>query len=71
MEPLTISALISIATAASAAIGSYGATKATLNGTKERVERIEDKLDGHITETRQHRDDTIQRLSRLETKVID
>lgn len=69
MEPITVSALIAIGTALAAGAGSYGASKAVLNGTKERVERIEAKLDGHITETRAHRDETIQRLSRLETKV--
>jgi hypothetical protein len=45
MEPITTSALIAIATALTAGAASWGATKQALNGTRERVERIETKLD--------------------------
>jgi len=71
MDPLTTSALISIGTALAAAAGSYGATKASLNGTKERVERIENKLDGYIKESHDQRLNVSERLSRVETKIGD
>lgn len=69
MEPITTSALIAIATALTAGAASWGATKQALNGTRERVERIETKLDTHVLDTRIHREEAIQRLTTLETKV--
>lgn len=69
MEPVSL--LISVGTAVAAAAGSWGASKATLNGTKERVERIETKLDKHIDDSQVSKLEVAQRLTTIETKLED
>lgn len=72
MEPITTTLLISVATAAASAgaavVGSQKATKATLNGMKERTERIETKLDKHIDDSATSRQALGERLARIEAK---
>lgn len=67
MDPITLA--VSVGTAVAAAAGSYGASKATLNGTKERVERIEQKIDKHIDNSQTTTMEVSERLTRIETKI--
>jgi len=69
MDPVSIA--ISVGTAIAAAGGSWGAAKATLNGTRERTERIENKLDKHIDDSQQNKLEVAQRLAKIETKLED
>lgn len=72
MEPIsTTSLVISIGTALSAVAGSWGATKATLNGMKERTERIEQKIDRHVEDSQKHKIEVAERLATIETKIED
>lgn len=58
MEPWMISLGAGLLTVG----GAYGGTRAALNGTRERVKELAKELD-------EHKDDTIDRLARIETKL--
>ena len=55
--------------AVAAAGAAYGGVKQALNGTVKKVEGIDEKMDQHISETRVHREETVQRLTAVETEV--
>ncbi len=69
MEGITLSALIGLGTALVAGAASYGGVRTSLNGTRKRVENIDRKMDLHIQESRNHREETIQRITAVETRV--
>lgn len=54
--------MISLAAGALTIGGAYGGTRAALNGTRERVKELARELDTH-------KDETIDRLARIETKL--
>ncbi len=56
---------VPVATAAAA----WGGTRQALNGTRERSVRIEDKLDGHITDSGAKHIAVVERLTAVETKL--
>lgn len=75
MDPILTGVLTSLITAGVAggvaSWGSQKATKAVLNGTKERTERIETKLDKHIDDSQINKLEVAERLTKIETKLED
>lgn len=75
MDPIILTILTSVGPAIAAgglaAWGSSKATKATLNGTVARTERIETKLDSHIQDSQDSKLAVAERLTRIETKLED
>lgn len=47
----------------------WGAVRNALNGTRERMERVELRLEGHITESGVAQRDVVDRLARIETRI--
>lgn len=64
--PQIVISLVGVAATAGATVG---AVRVTLNGTRNEVKTIHTKLDKHITETKINREETITRLTAVETKL--
>lgn len=56
-------------TVVASAGAAWGAVKHSLNGTRERVSKIETALADHAEKDDQLQNDTIDRLARIETKL--
>jgi alkylation response protein AidB-like acyl-CoA dehydrogenase len=69
MEPITLA--ISVGTAVAAAAGSYGGVKQALNGTRERVQNLEQNAAIHEAKDQGRHEEVIDRLARIETKLED
>lgn len=67
MDPITVSVITGVASAVFAAGGAWGAAKAALNGTRERVRVIDTKVDNVGKKLDSHIKDTTDRLARIET----
>lgn len=70
MDALTPQIIISLIGVAATAGATISAVRITLNGTKKRVEGLHAKLDKHIVESRANREETITRLTAVET-ILD
>ena len=65
VDPTLLQWLVPVATVAAA----WGGTRQALNGTRERVRGIDDKLDRFIVKEFDRHTDTLERVARVETKV--
>jgi hypothetical protein len=63
--------LISLATMLATGGAAWAGVKYTLNGTVKKVDSIDQKLDNHIESTAKNREEVIQRLTRVETRIGD
>lgn len=57
--------IIPVATVAAA----WGGTRQALNGTKERVKSIDEKMDSHIQTSQSKHETLVERIAVVETKV--
>ena len=65
----TLVEMLKIATPLLAIGGAWGGAKVALNGTRERVKGIDNKLEAHIKEDEAVQRDMIDRAARIETKL--
>lgn len=66
---LDLSVLLSLGIALLTGGCAFGGARAALNGTRERVRRVEEKLDGHAEADVLVQREIIDRLSRIEGKL--
>jgi hypothetical protein len=66
-----IGTIMQIALPVATVAAAWGGTRQALNGTRERSVRIEDKLDGHITDSGQKHIAVVERLTAVETKISE
>lgn len=67
IDPTVIQFLLPVAAAAAA----WGGSRQALNGTRERVKRIDEKMDSHIKQTADNFSSVTERMAVVETKVDD
>jgi len=60
---------IKLATPLLAIGGAWGGAKVALNGTRERVKEVQNRLDVHMTEDEKVQREMIDRSARIETKI--
>lgn len=61
--------LVSLVTVLGTGGAAWAGVKATLNGTVKKVDHINAKLDAHMSQTVEHREEVLQRLTTVETKI--
>lgn len=61
--------LVSLVTVIGTGGAAWAGVKATLNGTVKKVDHISNKLDTHMRQTVEHREEVLQRLTAVETKI--
>ena len=61
--------MVQIAVPVATVAAAWGGTRQALNGTRERSVRIEDKLDGHISDSGTKHTAVVERLTAVETKL--
>lgn len=65
IDPTIIQFLLPVAAAAAA----WGGSRQALNGTRERVKTIDQKMDSHIKQTAENFSSVTERMAVVETKV--
>ena len=67
LDPTIIQFLLPVAAAAAA----WGGSRQALNGTRERVKTIDEKMDKHVNQTAANFSTVTERIAVVETKVDD